>query len=301
MILALLFLAALTGSINLPGWYDLVSKITPVRLRGRLFALRSILGGLLGMAGGYLVGHILDSIRFPDNFALLFFLAFVLMMISYLFVMMLREKHPNSARTMHSGRDYMKHLMNILKQQPQFRAFLVADGLMMAALMADAFYTVNALKKFSLSEGHVGIFLMIMMLSMIFGNLFFGNLADRFGHKKNLLVASGSSVVICLIAAWAPVLELYYLVFVGAALTTSLNQLSRLAIVVELCAEEERPVYVALTNLITAPFILTGLLGGVIADSVGYGPVFILAALFAALSMFWYWRKVPEPRGIENV
>jgi MFS family permease len=296
LILFLLFIAALTGSINLPGWYDLVSKITPVRLRGRLFALRSILGGLLGMAGGYIVSLVLDEMTFPDNFALLFLMAFTMMTISYFFVMLLREKHPNSTRETYSGKDYWKHLLHILKEKKHFRAFLVADALMMAALMADAFYTVNALKKFSLSEGHAGFFLMVMMISMILGNLLFGYLADRYGHKKNLQIAAASSVIICLIAVWAPVLEVYYLVFVGAAITTSLIQLSRLAIVVELCAEEERPVYIALTNMITAPFILTGLLGGFLADYFGYVPVFLLSAFFALTSLFWYWRRVPEPR-----
>ena len=300
LILILLFLAALTGSINLPGWYDLVSKITPVRLRGRLFAMRSILGGVLGMAGGYVVSYVLDAMFFPGNFALLFFLAFTLMMISYIFVAILREKYPNSAREIYKAKDYLKHLLLILKEQKHFRAFLVADAMLMAALMADAFYTVNALKKYDLSEGYAGFFLIIMMISMILGNLFFGNLADRFGHKKNLLVAAVSSTVICLVAVWAPVLEIYYLVFVGAAITTSLNQLSRLAIVVELCREEDRPVYVALTNMITAPFILTGILGGLIADYFGYDPVFLLGAVFASISMYWYWRKVPEPRGAQG-
>jgi len=296
LVLTLLFVAAFTGSINLPGWYDLVAKITPVRLRGRLFALRSILGGLLGIAGGYVVSYVLDAMLFPGNFALLFFLAFSLMMTSYIFVAVLREKQPNSAREYYKGKDYLRHLLFILKEQKHFRAFLVADAMLMAALMADAFYTVNALKKYNLSEGHAGFFLMVIMISMITGNMLFGYLADRFGHKKNLLVAATSTVVICLIAIWAPALNIYYLVFVGAAITNSLNQLSRLAIVVELCEEEERPVYVALTNVVTAPFILTGLLGGLIADHFGYDPVFLLAAVFASISAYWYWRKVPEPR-----
>jgi MFS family permease len=66
--------------------------------------------------------------------------------------------------------------------------------------------------------------------------------------------------------------------------------------VVELCEEKNRPVFVALTNMITAPFILTGLLGGMLADKYGYNPVFILAGFFAAFALIWLWQKVPEPR-----
>jgi len=47
--------AAAAGAVNFPGWFDLISKITPVKLRGRLFSLRSISGALLGIAGGWLV------------------------------------------------------------------------------------------------------------------------------------------------------------------------------------------------------------------------------------------------------
>jgi predicted MFS family arabinose efflux permease len=51
-----------------------------------------------------------------------------------------------------------------------------------------------------------------------------------------------------------------------------------------------------LTNMITAPFILSGILAGFIADRFGYNPVFALAGLFAMASMLWWWQKVPEPR-----
>ena len=84
--------------------------------------------------------------------------------------------------------------------------------------------------------------------------------------------------------------------FAGAALTTSLFQLSRLALVVELCEEENRPVFVALTNMITAPFIFTGVLAGLLADNYGYTPVFILAACLSLSALLWWWKKVPEPR-----
>jgi len=33
--------SAVAGSLNLPGWFDLVAKVTPLDLRGRLFAYRS--------------------------------------------------------------------------------------------------------------------------------------------------------------------------------------------------------------------------------------------------------------------
>jgi len=288
--------SAVAGSANLPGWFDLVAKITPLDLRGRLFAYRSILGALLGVAGGAIVSYVLDNIKYPDNFSLLFSLAFLVMMVSYVFLLKLKEVESNQYREQINRGEYLKKLKIILKKESRFRNFLIADALLITALMADAFYTVNALEKFSLSEGYAGQFIMVMMITMVLGNLIFGHLADRIGHKLNLMFAGIFTFSICLIAILAKSVVLYYLVFMGTALTLSLINVSRLAIIAELCVEENLPIYIALTNMITSPFILFGVLGGFLADRFGYDVVFCIAGIFALSSSLWWWRKVPEPR-----
>jgi len=288
--------SAVAGSANLPGWFDLVAKITPLDLRGRLFAYRSILGALLGVAGGAIVSYVLDNIKYPDNFSLLFLLAFLVMMVSYVFLLKLKEVESNQYREQINRGEYLKKLKIILKKESRFRNFLIADALLITALMADAFYTVNALEKFSLSEGYAGQFIMVMMITMVLGNLIFGHLADRIGHKLNLMFAGIFTFSICLIAILAKSVVLYYLVFMGTALTLSLINVSRLAIIAELCVEENLPIYIALTNMITSPFILFGVLGGFLADRFGYDVVFCIAGIFALSSSLWWWRKVPEPR-----
>ena len=65
---------------------------------------------------------------------------------------------------------------------------------------------------------------------------------------------------------------------------------------VELCTEEERPTYVALTNMVTSPFVLFGVLAGGIASAFGYDAVFVIAGVLALASAFWLTFKVEEPR-----
>lgn len=298
--LALLFIglavAATGGSLNLPGWFDLVSKITPVQLRGRLFAFRSILGALLGVIGGILVSYILDNIKYPDSFGFLFLLAFLIMMISYCFVAMIKEQEPNHQKQLFKYKDFFKHLFVILKKEKNYRNFLVADALMNIAIMADAFYTVNALDKFSLPDGYAGIFTIVIMTSMILGNIFFGNLADYLGHKVNLLLAALFRFIICVMALISPFVSIYFIVFVGSAFITSLLQVSRLTMIAEICGEEDRPTYVSLTNMITAPFVLSGILGGWLANHFGYNIVFIIAGIVSLIAAFWFFNMVEEPR-----
>lgn len=289
-------LAAITGSINLPVWFDLVAKITPVDMRGRLFALRMMLGAVLGVFGGWAVIRVLQAFTYPESFALLFALAFGVMMVSYVFLVVLQEENGARLLRRQTFKMHVLHLPRILRRERNFRNFLVADALLIASTMSGAFYAVNALEKFSLTEAYAGTFTIVMTCSMIAGNLFFGYLADRFGHKINLSLSTVFTAAACLIALFAASIQIYLFVFAAWALAIGLNGVSRLPIIAEFCPEAERPTYIALTNMITAPFALAGIAGGWIANRFGYDAVFISAALLALAAAVWLKLRVEEPR-----
>lgn len=299
-LLAGLLLAAIGGSLNLPGWFDLISKITPVQLRGRLFAYRSVVGALLGVAGGAVVVFVLESFGYPENFGILFMMTFIVMMISYIFLLFIKEDKPNPPQKLLSHKEFYNRLFSILKTERNFRNFLIADAIMMLANMSHAFFAVYAIEKFSLADSFAGTFTIIMMLSMIIGSVYFGYVADRYGHKINLVWAAAFTALACIAALVSPSIELYFIVFVGSALNITLLMVSRLTIVAEICAEDDRPTYVALTNLVTAPFVLSGLVGGIVVNMFGFKTLFTLAGIFSLLTLVWLLRKVTEPRKIQQ-
>jgi MFS family permease len=291
-----LAIAAIGGSVNLPVWFELIAKITPVGVRGRMFALRTLLGALLGILGGWIVTIVLNNMAYPANYALLFTLAFILMMISFGYLTTLREEEGNKAKKVLRLREYVMQLPEILRHQKNYRNFLVADAAFISSVAALAFYTVFAVQKFSLGDEYAGKFTIVMMTAVIFGSMMLGSFADRSGHKLNLMLGSLAVAAGCGIALWAPVVEAYFLTFVLSALTIGITMISRLPFIAELCTEEERPTYVALTNLITSPFFLTGIIAGRIADVYGFEIVFIGAGVIALLSAGWMYFMVAEPR-----
>ncbi|HPG83431.1 MAG TPA: MFS transporter [bacterium] len=290
--------AGIGGSINLPVWFDIFAKMTPISLRGRLFAARMILGGVLGIGAGIAVRHILAWLPYPGNFGLIFLLTFAAMLVSYFFLTILKE--PRSARSRTAApllREYLGALPSIIREERNYRNFLIADGALYLAWMANGFFTVHALSRFDLPASAAGTFTAIMMASNIAGNLFFGWLADHFGQRINLILSAGMMTLSCALAIFAPGPELYCLVFVGSALAIALVQISRLPLIAELCSAEQRPTFVALANLISSPFIIAGVAGGWLADRCGYEFLFACSGLFALFSMGWYASVVREPRG----
>jgi len=289
-------LSAVAGGLNLPGWFDLIAKITPVRIRGRLFAMRVLFGALLGVFGGWIVKYVLGYFPYPGNFAILFLGAFTIMMVSYIFLILLKETESNPSPDRQKLSHFLRRLPQIVKKEHNFRNFLIADAFLIMALMSNGFYTLQALHRMQLSDDYVGYFTIVFMTSTILWNLIIGSAGDRLGHRLNLLGASVAALVASVLAVVAQSLWLYMLVFGAIALTQSAIQVSRMSIIAELCGEQDRSTHVSLANLVTSPFILVGLLGGWLADSFGYEVVFSISAVsaFTATMIWTFWVKEPR-------
>ncbi|MBP1679525.1 MAG: major facilitator superfamily 1 [Bacteroidetes bacterium] len=292
----LLALAAIGGSLNLPVWFDLIAFLTPVRRRGRLFGYRSILGAGFGLAGGGIVTFVLQRVPYPGGYALLFLLCFLVMMVSYMFLVSLREnRHADPVPGFEKGRVRLSP-RQVLRTAGNYRNYLVADALQTSASAGIAFYAVDATARFSLPSSYAGIFTIIMMAGNIIGSALFGALADRRGHRLNLLVAAAATGVGSVTALLAPSVEVYAIAFVTASLTLSLLMISRLPFLAELSPEAERPSRVAIASMLTSPFVLTGLLAGWVASTYGFVPVFVASAGIALIAFLWLLFMVDEPR-----
>jgi len=293
-------LAAITGGINLPVWFDLLAKLTPVNVRGKQFAFRSMLGAIFGIIAGWLTIVIFNNIESPASFTILFFVAFIIMMISYYFLMQLVEETPNPTKRKLNTTQFFKKLPKLLKEKKNYRHFLIADALLVVAMISNAFITIYALSKFSLADSYIGTFTIASMLSLIFGSFFFGKISDKLGHRLNILLAAIFSALSCFTAIISPTIIVYYLVFVTSALTIGIIQVSRLPLIAELCRENDIPTYVALSNVVTIPFVISGIFAGWLANVAGYEIVFMISGTAAIMSIFWIIFKVDEPRRLIN-
>jgi len=159
---------------------------------------------------------------------------------------------------------------------------------------------VYALDTFTLSTSYAGSFTVIVMISAVIGNVFFGIIADHFGNKVNLLSLSAASALASLCAVAAGNVLAYGLVFIFMAISIALQGISRLSFIAELCSEAERPVYVALANTLTAPTVFIGIIFGALVPSLGIDVIFLLAGMLGAAAFFVLWTRVVDPRRLRR-
>ena len=313
-VLAGIGLASTGAGVATPAWLDMIAKVIPLRRRGVWLGLGHGLGQLMGVIGAYFVGRVLVSYAFPRNYALLFFLAFGVMLISWGGLALTRE--PPSATTKEAIPlfHYLRRVSGVLKRDHNFRRYLISKSVVNLGGMSAGFFAVYGTQLFALDGRGVGLLTAVLVGTQALLNPLWGLLADRAGHKTVLTAAAFfmtlaplSALVVAESGAqggsgqssttpggvpFALLLTFIFLaVYLAADHTSSLN------IILEFGAPEDRPTYVGLTNTLLAPMLIGApICGGWLAGALGFPAMFriSLAVAVVALCLMLFW--VTEPR-----
>ncbi len=290
---------ATSGTIS-PRWADFVAKTVGANNRGKLLGLRASLGAILGFINGFILLAFLVYIPFPWSYASVFGLAFLFQLSSVIAQRRVVEDQPSRVATPAPINELFVHVKTIIKTNHTYRRFLFASTLLTVSLISVAFFTVAALKKFSLNESYVGLFTIITIAAQIVSGVVLGWLSDRRGNKIALLICAGSLFTATLLALLASHLWIYYLVFIFMGINIGAETMLRYNFAVDCSPDDERAMYVGLMNAWFAPFYLCNLLAGWLSNHYGYNAVFAIALLAGACGLMLLW-KTPEPRKRKNI
>jgi MFS family permease len=95
---------------------------------------------------------------------------------------------------------------------------------------------------------------------------------------------------------------LLYVVFALLGFSNAVGVVSDFNLAMEFGPEAERPTYIGLARTSTGPALLIApLIGGLIAQSLGYPAMFVTSLFFAASGLYLLTRRVKEPRHLEKI
>lgn len=278
----LLLNALFTGVSSLPFW-EVVAKTTPVERRAHLFSARNLIGGLLAFLAGFGVRGILAlPLPFPLPYALLFALGALAFGTGWYLFGLTREPAEPPKEERISLRLPLEH--------QGFRRYLRVRVLLGLAGMAEPFYAVYAVR--TLGQGQeLGLYLSLYALSFTLSNLLWARLAER-GSKGVLQAGAFLALLAPLLALLLP-RHLFGLVFLLQGAYLAALGLSTTTYLLNLAPPEERSAFIGLANTVAGVFAFATVLGGWVADSLGFSGLFLLAAFFYAWA-FYAGRKLPH-------
>lgn len=290
-------LSSVSVGTIIPAWYTLIGKTIPTRRRGLFFGLGRGTGALLGVGGALLAGYLLDSQGFPRGYALCFLLAWISMMGSWLGLAITREPPDLTVKARTPMAAYFRQLPAILRANRNYARFVAARCITVLGTMALSFFIVYGSGRFALTGAQVGGLTATISTTQAVLYLVWGLIADRFGHKRVLCIGAACMAVAGLVAHWTPGVAGLYAAFALMGAAVSAEMISSSSIVLEFAPADEQPTYVGLSNTLVAPFrTLAPILGGALASGLGYGALFLIAALVSTAGAAAMALGVREPR-----
>jgi MFS family permease len=286
----------LGAGIVATAWQDMIARCFPVDRRGRFWGTTAFVGTGTGILGAALSIYILQTYSFPTNFVFVFVIAAIAITISWLFISLTREPAEPVTAPRQSSRQFWAGLSRILREDHNFRRFMLARLTLAVGDMARGFVTVAAVQRWQVADSTVGVYTAMLLVGQTLGNLVFGFLSDRFGHKLSLELSALTACLAFAMAWLAPTSGWYYVVFALLGITLGAIIVSGVLVAMEFSESQRRPTYVGMANTgVGLVNVVAPLLGALLA-SISYNWLFALSAgvSLVAMTMMHWW--VREPR-----
>lgn len=284
-----------SGLVALP-WQELIATVIPVSHRGRYWGFSLVLGKLLGLFGAFIAGLMLARITYPLNYAYMFLIGFVCVVISYFFLSLNVEpeieRHTSAINISVLGR-----IKAILRTDKNFATFLVNRGFVFLSFMGLAFVTVYGIERFNLPISYSAVFTGVMLSTEIVGYAIWGTVGDRDGYKRVIEASNGLLIAGFLGLLFVKSIWGLYVVFGILSFAHSGEYIADQNIAMEFGKEADRPTYIGMSKTLIGPFLLVSpIIGGGIVKLWGYQSMFLTALVISLIAFVIIKFFVEEPR-----
>jgi MFS family permease len=296
---ALFAVHTFSGGLVMIAWQDFIARVIPERRWGTFFGLQFGLGGVLGVAGAAVAGAILATQPFPQSIGILALICFGAMILSYIFLASTFEP-PQPAAPRQPMLAFLSGIVPLLRRDLSFRRYLFCRATIALGLIGHSFVTAAALERFKLTEVEIGAFTGVLLAAQALSYLSSGALADRWGHKQVLELATGLGLLALLLAVLAPTAAWFFPIFILVGAAQAGYQLSGFTLIFSFSTPADRPTYIGVANITLAPVAALGpLLAGVLAEQTGYNTLFVVLLMVGLMGLAsLHWRVVAPTRAV---
>lgn len=293
----LLVWQGLGGGFTANAWQSMISKIIPPEARGTFFGFQAGLANLFVSGAAIIAGYLLDYLDSPLDFAACFFISSIFFALSWFALALTREPEDTEKVIPEKKTHFWDDSKKILRKDANFNWFLAARFLSQFATMGFSFYIIYALRKFNMNEVTAGYFIATFTIAQTVANMGMGWIGDKIGHRAMLILGAVAALMSAVLAWNAASLAWFYPIFILSGIANVSIWTIGMTMTVDFGAESERPIYIGLSQTLTAPAtILAPLVGGFIVDAAGFIPTFIISTALSVVMIVILVFMVKDPR-----
>jgi len=191
---------------------------------------------------------------------------------------------------------------------PNYRTYFLTRVFYQLTAMAFPFYATYAYLRLGFSQASVGLFLSIWLGAGMLSNVLWGPLLDRRGNRIVFISTAVASIAPPAVMLWltaaspavsagpsTPVFLVVATTFLINGFVRAGRFVSNHTYLLESAPRDRRPLYVGFMNSLSFPFMLSPILGGLVAETLGY-PVLFAMGTAAAIANTVASTRLPDPR-----
>src|SRR5258706_1157759 len=282
--------AAADGLVTI-AWADLVGTSIPDRWRGVLLSAGEFLLAFTALGTRALVQQLLGpkGAPFPQNYAQVFGIAGVIFVIAGIcLTFLVEEKQKKPVEPCPRLRRYLPYLGNVLRSDKTFRQFTIVRSLLDLTLLAAPFYIIFGINSLKIpSATLVGDSILLAMVGSAVAALVMSWLSHRIGSRAVIILLAFASIshpLLALLSFVAGEPALYGAFFMLGVISAG-GAPGYFDWIITYAPPDRRPIYVGLTNTISAVSHLAPLLGGFILSTTSYPALFAAALVLAVIGL----------------
>ena len=268
-------------------WFDIFARAIPLKQRGRLIGIGQVISGLAGIGVGALLGAILKNYPFPRDYGLIFALAGVVLIPSFVALAMVREPPPADIDTPADGQE-KDGWLNILRADPAFRRLMACRVMVGMIDMAIPFYVGHAKEVLHLPASIIGGFVIAQTVASVIASVGLSLVGERWGPRYVARIGSAAGAlgplfaVVVHLAGGGWLVRAYPFVYVALGVVNSSWMMGFFNYLLEIAPEGMRPAYVGLGNTIMGALTLVPMAGGWLLEATSYTVLFGVTAAMVA-------------------
>ncbi len=307
-LLVILSVWAIGDGLGYVPWMEIVARAFSARTRGRFFAFTQLLSGLLSIGiAGLVVRNILNSSLFPypTNYAVLIGAMAIMMQLSSAGLWMVKE--PNTRDMVFPPRpevrEYFSRLPGMIKGNAEFRHLAAIQILVGFGSASAPFYVLYGTSHFHLPDSWGGTYQVLLAIGVVALMPAWAYLAEKRGPAQAVrgvaFACLLTPVIAMTVGLYSPWLFGLVFLMMGGSLGWGMWIATNNYLLIH-TPETDRPLYVALLNLLYAPSAIYPFLGGLLVKRHEFINISGIPVLFLTTSViiaigFILSLRLPSP------
>ncbi len=284
------FLFSVSAGFAGISYADLLGKTMRGSARVRLYAAKQFAGSTASFGGGLLVSFLFRSggLGFPYNYGINLAVGFVGLGLATAGFYRIREPASQPpARGPETLSAYLRGVPALLRQDAQFRRFLLVENLTSFSVMALPFYMVYARERFGLDTEYIGRYLLVQVAGTILSNLVWGRIA-RWSSPQAIVrtcILLGAMIPVAALLLVRTTPAWYAVLFFLIGFIISGRRIGFEPYLLDIAPEESRTEYLGIRGTLNVLIVLLPVIGGFLIGRFGYAPVFLLVSVAMGTSV----------------